>query len=244
MVVFFSVSDPLIDHGDSRAGDGIPVPRGFVASRLALDRVQTCALSKLMSASIQRPVVAAVAGRVAVGYAMLANLAAGLTVALRGSAPWRHPEPWWTLSDRAALFFSALAGLGLALAVVPLTRFTVRRFAWARCLHLQLRPMAKGLSLGHVLLIAVFSSLGEELLFRGLIQPYVGVLPASVLFGFLHQVPGQGRWVWMTWALVVGALFGIIFAATGSLVGPILAHGLINAVNLLFLRDHDPLASS
>jgi hypothetical protein len=37
--------------------------------------------------------------------------------------------------------------------------------------------------------------------------------------------------------------FGAIFAATGSLLGPLLAHAVINAVNLIYLRDHDPLAS-
>jgi hypothetical protein len=38
----------------------------------------------------------------------------------------------------------------------------------------------------------------------------------------------------------MGALFGLVFAATGSLVGPLVAHFAINHVNLRFLRDHDP----
>ena len=46
----------------------------------------------------------------------------------------------------------------------------------------------------------------------------------------------------MAWATVMGLLFGILFAATGSLVGPIVAHAIINAANLRFLRDNDPEA--
>jgi hypothetical protein len=35
-------------------------------------------------------------------------------------------------------------------------------------------------------------------------------------------------------------LLGAIFALTGSLVGPLLAHAIVNAANLTWLRDHDP----
>jgi hypothetical protein len=38
----------------------------------------------------------------------------------------------------------------------------------------------------------------------------------------------------------MGLLFGEIYAMTGSLVGPLVAHGAINYSNLRFLRDNDP----
>jgi membrane protease YdiL (CAAX protease family) len=38
----------------------------------------------------------------------------------------------------------------------------------------------------------------------------------------------------------MGLLFGVLFAATGSLAGPVVAHLAINAANLRFLRDTDP----
>ena len=44
----------------------------------------------------------------------------------------------------------------------------------------------------------------------------------------------------MLWATVMGVLFGCVFAATGSLAGPIVAHAMINGANLRFLRDNDP----
>jgi hypothetical protein len=38
---------------------------------------------------------------------------------------------------------------------------------------------------------------------------------------------------------VVGLALGAIFALTGSLLGAILAHALINAINLAYLKSHD-----
>ena len=40
----------------------------------------------------------------------------------------------------------------------------------------------------------------------------------------------------------MGLLFGEVFAMTGSLLGPLLAHALINHSNLRFLRDNGPAA--
>jgi membrane protease YdiL (CAAX protease family) len=188
--------------------------------------------------------VASIAGPIAVGYGLAASLAVGLTLALRDGVPWEHPAPWLRLQPLEATALSAFLGLVLAVAVVVATRLTVWRFSWAQRLHLELRPIARGLVLWHVVIIAFFSSLGEELVFRGLVQPWLGLLPTAVVFGLCHQMPGPARWVWVCWATTVGLAFGAIFQASGSLVGPLLAHAVINAVNLAFLRDHDPLASS
>jgi len=184
------------------------------------------------------------AGRIAVGYALLASLATALALALREGVPWVYAEPWFALDPTVGVAISAGLGLALALLVVLSTRLTVRRCAWAQRLHLELRPIAHGLTAWQIVLIAGFSSLGEELLFRGLLQPWIGLLPQAVLFGIAHQLPGESRWVWVCWSLLVGLACGAIFAATGSLVGPLIAHAVINAVNLAYLRDHDPLAQT
>jgi membrane protease YdiL (CAAX protease family) len=183
------------------------------------------------------------AGPIAGGYALLASLATALAIALRDGVPWELPFPWIAMGKLEAVGLSAGLGLGLALVVIAGTRLTVARYDWAKRLHIELRPIAHGMSLWHILVIAFFSSLGEELLFRGLLQPWIGVLPTAVVFGICHQVPGDAKWVWVCWATAVGLLFGVIFATTGSLVGALLSHAVINAVNLTFLRDHDPLAS-
>ncbi|WP_437575740.1 CPBP family intramembrane glutamic endopeptidase [Sorangium sp. So ce887] len=178
--------------------------------------------------------------RAASGYLVLAALAIALALVLRDGLPWIHPSPWLSLPPLAASLMSAALGLTLAAGVVVMTRIAVARFDWARRLHSELRPVALDLSLGQVLLLAGLSSLGEELLFRGLLTPLLGVLLSALVFGLAHQIRGPSRWVWVGWAMVVGAGLGAIFAATGSLVGPFLAHAVVNAVNLSYLRDHDP----
>jgi membrane protease YdiL (CAAX protease family) len=187
--------------------------------------------------------VASMAGPISVGYALLASLATALALALQDGVPWVYPTPWLDLGTFESLGVSAGMGLVIALLVIGGTRLTVARYAWAKRLHLELRPIAHGMTGWHIVLIAFFSSLGEEFLFRGLLQPWLGVLPTAVVFGICHQMPGQAKWVWVCWATAVGLAFGIIFASTGSLVGALVAHAVINAVNLMFLRDHDPLAS-
>lgn len=180
------------------------------------------------------------AARVAVGYALLATLSMALSVAIRDGLPWTHPEPWLALSPATSHAASAALGLGTATTLVFVTRLLVWRYRWAQRLHVDLRPVARDLSPPQILLVAGLSSLGEELFFRGVLVPLVGVVVSSIAFGALHQVRGPSRWVWAAWASIVGVALAAIFAATGSLLGPILAHALVNAANLSFLRDHDP----
>lgn len=178
--------------------------------------------------------------RIAGAYTLLVLFAGSLSFLLRDDAPWVHPKPWIVMPALTATLTSALCGMATAMLVVISTRFVVGRFAWAQRLHAELRPVAQDLTVGQIFLLAGLSSLGEEVLFRGLLTPTLGVVLSSLLFGFLHQVRGPSRWVWIWWATAVGLVLGTIFAATGSLVGPLLAHAVVNAVNLGYLRDHDP----
>jgi hypothetical protein len=95
------------------------------------------------------------------------------------------------------------------------------------------------LSLGDIAALALLSAIGEELLFRGLLQPLVGLLAQAVIFGLVHQIPGRSRWVWALWASIVGLGFGTIFQLTGSLLGPIVAHAMVNGLNLIHMKHHD-----
>ncbi len=185
----------------------------------------------------------ALALRLVGGYALLSTMALALALALRDGPPWVHPEPWFAWPPPLGHVASAALGLGFSTTLIGLTRYLVARFGWARRLHIELRPVARDLTAGQILLVAGLSSLGEELLFRGLLTPTVGVLISALLFGLAHQIKGPSRWVWAGWAMTVGIGLGAIFAATGSLVGPLLCHALVNAANLVFLRDHDPVQS-
>lgn len=173
-------------------------------------------------------------------YGVMSAIAVGISLALRDGPAWEHPAPWLVLRRPSSVGLSAVLGLALAAVAIAATRVVTVRFEWGRRLHRDLRPMASRLSIGHILMLAGLSSLGEELLFRGLFTPAIGVVLSAMLFGLAHQIAGPSRWVWVGWASVVGVGLGAVFAATGSLVGPLLAHAVINSVNLAYLRDHEP----
>jgi len=171
-------------------------------------------------------------------YSLAAGLAVGASAALG-----RNPlacDGWLGARGVAALLLSLGLGVLIGSLTILATRILVRRFRWARALHRALRPAVHGAGDGGLWLVAIASATGEELLFRGLLVPIAGVAASSIVFGALHQVRGQARWGWMAWATVMGALFGAVFAATGSLAGPLVAHAAINLHNLRFLRDNDP----
>ena len=87
-----------------------------------------------------------------------------------------------------------------------------------------------------LILISVASGIGEEVLFRGALQPILGLVLASLLFGGMHIGPDRRYLVWTLWALGAGFLFGFLYVWTGGLVAPITAHVLHNAATLLIWR--------
>jgi uncharacterized protein len=84
--------------------------------------------------------------------------------------------------------------------------------------------------------LALISAVGEELLFRGAIQPFIGIFWTSLLFGLLHIGPTRQISSWTLWAAVAGLLFGWSYQATTTLVPAIMAHFLVNAYSMIRLR--------
>lgn len=171
-------------------------------------------------------------------YGGVAAAATCVTLAL-GRSPIAT-DGWLGMTGAAAALVSLGSGLCVGAVTVASTRSLVRRVEWARALHEALRPTVRGAGDVGLLAIALASAAAEELLFRGLLVPLLGVVLSSVLFGALHQVRGPARWGWAAWATAMGFVFACLYAATGSLVGPVVGHLLINAANLRFLRDNDP----
>lgn len=176
----------------------------------------------------------------ALAYAFLGALSAVVAVVLGSGSPFSHPSPLLTLAEPARHTYSVMMGLTVGALIVMSTRLSVARFEWARRLHRELRPVARVMSTSGIVVLALMSALGEELLFRGLLQPWIGLVLQALVFGFLHQVRGPSRWVWMAWATAVGLVLGLMFQITGSLLGPIAAHALVNGLNLAYLKSHDP----
>jgi uncharacterized protein len=181
-------------------------------------------------------------GRFVLVYGAIAGAGAAALVAWRGGSLVVVERSWLPLSGAERHLYSACAGVVLGAATALTTRWTVRRFAWARDLHGALRPVARQLGVVGALLVALSSALGEELWFRGLLMPVVGLVPQALVFGLVHQLRGKARWAWVAWATSMGLALGALVQLTGSLVGAVVAHALVNFCNLLFLQQHDPTA--
>jgi membrane protease YdiL (CAAX protease family) len=175
---------------------------------------------------------------VVTGYAGAGALAAGLAVAL-GHDPLQTPS-WVGLRGAASIEWSLVMGALLAATTVLASRVLARRTEWTRALHEALRPAVRDADGVTIACMAISSGVGEELLFRGLLVPLVGIVASSIGFGLLHQVRGPARWVWAVWACGMGALFALVFTVTGSLAGAVLAHVAINGANLRYIRDVEP----
>ena len=145
-----------------------------------------------------------------------------------------------TLFGALASMFVILVTTALAqgATVIAVSQVLTSRTRWGAALAAELARALGPLTLFECAALAALSGFGEEVFFRGALQPRLGWLGASVLFGLAHVAPRRALWPWTGFAFAAGLLLGALFAATGNLVAPIAAHAAINAVNLrLLTRD-------
>lgn len=126
-------------------------------------------------------------------------------------------------------------GFGIGLSVVGSTRLATKHLQWARDLHRSFRDLLGPLTGKEIVILALASSIGEELLFRGALLPWFGVWIQGVVFAFLHVGPGKRFVPWTISALVIGIGFGWLALWTGNIGGPIAAHFAINFLNLRYI---------
>jgi len=104
-------------------------------------------------------------------------------------------------------------------------------------------PMFQRLNLAELAMISLLAGLGEEMLFRGVIQIavaewlggtsgfYIGLAAASLLFGIAHAItPGYA-----VYATAIGVYLGWIWAANGNLLVPIVAHAVYDFLALVYI---------
>jgi membrane protease YdiL (CAAX protease family) len=155
---------------------------------------------------------------------------------------------WALLAGRSLLFADAqaaargvaplrdlAAGVATGLAAIALSAELTRRTAWGDRLARALAGVLGRLRVSECVALALLSGVAEEAFFRGALQPQVGLLAASLLFALAHFAPGRDLWPWTLCSLAAGLALGGLFAWTGNLVAPVVAHALINAVNLRVL---------
>lgn len=156
---------------------------------------------------------------------------------------WRigfYGEPIWFASAAAraeglAVGRDLAIGVAAAAALIVLSDWTTRKTAWGDALARGMAEALGPLSLPNAVLLALASGLAEEVFFRGALQPRVGWVLASLLFGCVHFVPRREFLPWTAFAIGAGFLFGALFLWTGNLVAPVVAHVVVNGVNLPLL---------
>lgn len=158
-------------------------------------------------------------------------------VGLHSPASWKRAVLWIVAAYVAVILVNMLV-------IIPLAR----RFAWPPTDFAKLGDLAGNLPLLAVWLFVAWTTaaFGEELLFRGFLQPrltallggrplaaIVAIASQATLFGLAHLTFGVRGAVT---AAAIGVVFGAIYAVNGRNLWPlILAHGVTDTISLVAL---------
>ncbi|HYT87572.1 MAG TPA: CPBP family intramembrane glutamic endopeptidase [Gemmataceae bacterium] len=163
---------------------------------------------------------------------------------------WLTGVPTWE-----RLSWSAVdAGFGL-LAALPMLALLVvfGIIPWAPFRPIEqfidkiVRPLFRHCTVADLALIALVAGLGEELLFRGLLQEvfarwletWAAVLVTAILFGLMHPItPTYG-----VLATLAGAYLGYVYLASGNLLVAVVAHAFYDFAALVYLLSWTSPAS-
>ena len=113
-----------------------------------------------------------------------------------------------------------------------------------RTIEREVAPIFQGIGPAGLALLAALAGIGEEALFRGVLQPWLAgaisvwpaVLVTALVFGGLHPVSAT----YVLLAGLAGAYFGALLVLTGNLLAPIVAHAGYDFVALLVLARLNP----
>ncbi|MBK7978355.1 MAG: CPBP family intramembrane metalloprotease [Deltaproteobacteria bacterium] len=155
--------------------------------------------------------------RLAIGFTLVQLLVAWSIDGVSPSADLRQALRWdWRIAigTVAALGVGAIAGIGIAI--------LIRRSPPFGTIAERVVPLADWASFRPVdyVLIAACAGLGEEVLFRGALQPVTGVIIQAVLFGLLHWTCRAHVGI----AVSAGLVFGFLAQVSGSVWPGVAAH--------------------
>lgn len=180
-------------------------------------------------------------------------------VALAATLGWffgRWPLPGVSLeADRwleqlVAVGWGVLAAIPLILIIFLLDRFPLGPWrSLQRTVDQHLLPMIRNWTVLDMVWISLAAGLGEEMLFRGLLQAglidwlpgtrgvVLGLVAASVVFGLCH-------WVSHAYAVLAGVMglyLGVVLLITENLLAPIVTHAVYDFAALMYLLRYRPV---
>jgi membrane protease YdiL (CAAX protease family) len=147
---------------------------------------------------------------------------------------WQHFDTFAPLVMTWQLHH-ALWGIGLGSAITATSAvifYLWPQYRLSASLYLQL--VIKPLYWSDLIWLGLLPGLSEELLFRGVMLPalglnWVGLILSSLCFGILHLNSLQ-QWSYVVWVSLVGLLLGYSALSTGNLLVPVMAHVMTNII--------------
>jgi uncharacterized protein len=108
----------------------------------------------------------------------------------------------------------------------------------------KLGPLFRGASVPELAVLALLAGVGEEALFRGVLQDaFATWLPIGIALTLGGLVFGAAHWISPAYAVVagiVGLYLGSLYLVTQNLLAPIVTHALYDFVALLVLARLKP----
>ena len=138
--------------------------------------------------------------------------------------------PWQTQLFRGLLF--GITAVLFAFAIVGSYWFKGSRIFFTGLIA-SINP-----TLAHIIFYSLCAAVGEEILFRGAIQPHIGIWPASVLFIFLHGYLNPFNMPIMLYGLfmvIISAGLGYLYALFG-IYAAMLAHFIFDVAMFSYLK--------
>lgn len=159
----------------------------------------------------------------------------------------------WLLGVAPLESFSwSWGGLGVgALAAAPLLAFVAACVRWPvgalgrlmRVIDERVVPLFRDFSVLDLAVVALLAGVGEELLFRGVIQAALaaalgGSVGMLVALGFSASLFGAAHWItpgYAALAALIGVYLGAIWLWSGNLLVPMTSHALYDFLVLVYL---------
>ncbi|MEM6521280.1 MAG: CPBP family intramembrane glutamic endopeptidase [Cyanobacteria bacterium P01_D01_bin.71] len=146
---------------------------------------------------------------------------------------------FWLLLDSVILLsvdFNAeisLLGVGIGLGITGASAIAYRTWpGYRNSADVYLKIVLEPLAWADLIWMGLLPGLSEELLFRGVMLPAIGldvygVVFSSLCFGVLH-LSGLQQWPYVVWATIIGLILAVSALYSGNLLVPILAHMTAN----------------
>lgn len=156
-----------------------------------------------------------------------------------GLAIGRHPLESFSWDWRAAGLGVLASGPMIAVLLLGVWRPVGPLGEIKQFFDREMAPIFEGRGWPDLLLVSLAAGIGEEMLFRGVVQGLLmgtlgrglGLAASAVIFGLMHPVTRAYAIV----AGIFGAYLGGLWLATGNLLVPMAAHSVYDFVALLVL---------